>query len=175
MATTPNSKEGIELLETVRRKRAALEARLRKVPYRVIADDLGVSVDTVRYWVREMTQTILPQEEAVELRAQEANALDESESRILAMIELCKVEAQRRADNGDGIGYQLERIAKFEEVLEKVRNRRSMLLGLNVPVAVKHQVTVRTEFDAEVESLVADLSGGGDLLSGPDMVDVGDN
>ncbi len=174
MATTPDSAKGVELLETVRKKRAALEARLRKVPYRVIADDLDVSVATVRFWVKEMTQTYLPQEDIEELRAQEANSYDESERRIQTMMEMVAREGQRREAEGLSIDAQVERMQQLENTLTNVRKQRALLLGLNTPVQVKHNVTVRTEFDAEVESLVSDLLGGGNVMTDPELVDVGE-
>lgn len=171
---SPNDAKQIELLETVRKKRAALEARLRKESYRSISDRLGVSVGTVRVWVKEMTQTMLPPEECEELRAQEANSLDESESRILAMIQMSAKAAAARDEEGLPFGHQLELMARLEDQLDKVRKQRAMLLGLNTPVQVKHNITVRTEFDAEVEALTSELLGGGNVMSTPDMVDTGE-
>ena len=164
----------IEHLETVRMKRAALEMRLKKHSYRAIADELKVSVSTVSLWVKEMTQTLLPQAEIEELRAHDAASYDESERRILAMMELCARDAANREAEGKAYGYQLEQLERFEVVLINVRKQRAMLLGMNVPVTVKHNITVRTEFDAKVEALVSELTGGGNLMTTPDMVDVGD-
>lgn len=175
MTTNPNDAKGIELLETVRKKRAALEARLRKEPYRKIADDLGVSVPTVRLWVKEMTQTMLPQEEIEELRAQEADSLDASEQRLLTAIGLIIDIIESRHKESLPIGHQLEQLAVYEDRLNQVRKQRAQLLGIMVPVKVNHAVTVRTEFDAEVEELTSLLLNGGDLLSGPDQVDTGES
>ena len=171
---SPESPKQIELLETVRKKRAALEARLRKESYRSIADRLDVTVGTVRVWVREMTQTMLPQDEVEELRAQEAAGYDESEARTLYLIELTAKEAQQRSDESLSTQTQVEMIAKLNDQLTSIRKQRAMLLGLNVPVQVKHNITVRTEFDAEVEALVSDLLGGGNVMTAPDMIDVGE-
>lgn len=173
--SSPTDAKQLELLETVRKKRAALEARLRKEPYRVIADRLGVSIGTVRTWVKEMTQTYLPVEECEELRQQEANSLDESESRILKMMEMVAKEAADRMAEHVPIGQHVDRMASLETQLASVRKQRALLLGLNVPVKVNHNITVRTEFDAEVEALCSDLLGGGNVMSAPDMVDVGED
>lgn len=174
MATSPDSPQGIELLETVRKKRAALEARLRKEPLRKIADDNGVSVTTVRFWIKEMTQTMLPQEELEELRAMEADSLDGSEHRILTAMGIIIDTIEKRKEDDLPIGHQLEQLAMFEDRLNGVRKQRAQLLGLNVPVAVKHNISVKTEFDAEVEELNALLLGGGNLVSTPEMVDLGE-
>lgn len=171
---TPEDKRGVELLETVRKKRTALERRLAKVPYRVIADELKVSVGTVRLWVKEMTVTMLPQDEIEELRAQEAAGIDESENRANIAIQMLMRQAARKEENNESVNYELEQIGKWQEHIVSLRKQRAMLLGLNAPVQVQHKHTVRTEFDAEVESLVTDLLGGGKVLSNPDQVDVGD-
>lgn len=173
--SSPTDAKQLELLETVRKKRAALEARLRKESYRSIADRLGVSVGTVRTWVKEMTQTMLPQEEVEELRAQEAASLDASEARITMLMEMVAEEAANRKQEGMSVDPQVERMQQLETSLNNVRKQRALLLGLNTPVAVKHNITVRTEFDAEVEALTADLLGGGNVMSTPDMVDVGED
>lgn len=171
--STPETPKQVELLETVRKKRAALEARLRKEPLRVIADNLGVSVGTVRTWIKEMTQTYLPQEEIEELRAHEANSLDESEVRVMKLMEMVAKTASERAAMNLPYGHQVEQLERFEVTLSNIRKQRALLLGLNTPVQVKHNITVRTEFDAEVEALVSDLLGGGNVMTPPDMVDTG--
>lgn len=174
MSTSQSDPKAIESLEIVRKKRAALEARLRKEPLRVIADNLGVSITTVRFWIKEMTVTYLPQEEIEELRAQEANSLDESESRILKVMQMVADVARKRSEDGEPFDHQLSQLERFEATLANIRKQRALLLGLNVPVQVRHNITVRTEFDAEVEALASELTGGGNLLTTPDMVDVGD-
>ena len=171
---SPSDGKTLEHLETVRKKRAALEMRLKKMSYRAIADELEVSVSTVTIWVKEMTVTMLPQEEVEQLRIQEAAAWDESEQRLLALIEMVARVAEKRERDDLPIGHQLEQLAAFEDRLANVRKQRALLLGLNAPVSVKHAHTVRTEFDAEVEGLVSDLVGGGHVLSQPDEVDTGD-
>lgn len=174
MSKSPNDAKQLEHLETVRRKRAALEMRLKKISYRAIADELEVSVGTVTSWVKEMTVTMLPQEDIEQLRAQEVAGYDESERRMQALIEMvADIAAQRKRDDLP-IGHQLEQIAGFEDRINTVRKQRALLLGLNAPVTVKHAHTVRTEFDAEVEGLVSDLLGGGHVLTKPDEVDTGD-
>lgn len=155
--------------------RAALEARLRKEPLRKIADDLSVSVSTVQTWIKEMTQTMLPQEQVEQLRAMEADGLDASENRILTAIGFLIDVVESRHKEQLPVGHQLEQLAGFEDRLVSLRKQRALLLGLNVPVKVNHAVTVRTEFDAEVEELTSLLLNGGDLLSGPDQVDIGDD
>jgi transposase len=165
----------VEQQEKFRKMRVALERRLKKVSYRAIADELGVSVSTITIWVKEMTQTMLPQDEVEALRAHEAAGLDESEQRIMGMMQLISFEAERRQTEGLSFQPQIESYERYETLLNNVRKQRAMLLGINVPMRVKHNITIRTEFDAEVEALCSDLLGGGNLMTGPDMIDVGED
>jgi transcriptional regulator with XRE-family HTH domain len=174
MPASPNSPKQLELLETARKKRVALERRLKKVSYRAIADELDVSVGTVTNWVKEMTVTMLPQEDLEQLRAQEVAGYDESERRMEYLISMIAETIVERKADGQPYGHQLEQLAGFEDRIATVRKQRALLLGLNAPVSVKHAHTVRTEFDAEVEGLVSDLLGGGHVLTQPDEVDTGD-
>jgi hypothetical protein len=160
--------------ERYRLMRVALERRLQKVSLRAIADELNVTIATVRTWIREMTQTMLPQQEIEELRAHEAAGLDESEERIRSIIAGIKKLAAERETERLSISTQLDQLAMFEDRLERIRKQRAQLLGLNVPMQVKHNITVRTEFDAEVEALASDLLGGGNLMTTPEMIDVGE-
>lgn len=168
-------KRELEALEVVRKKRACLEGRLRKESYASLSDRLGVSVPTVRVWVKEMTQTMLPQEEIEELRAQEAAGYDRSEALTNTIIEMAMREGAQREREGLSTLVIQDQLAKLNQQLNDIRKARALLLGMNVPAKVEHKVTVRTEFDAEVESLVADLLGGGMVLTQPDFVDVGDD
>jgi transposase len=171
--SSPSDQKTLEHLETVRKKRTALERRLQKVSKRAIADELGVSVSTLTIWLKEMTQTMLPQDEIEELRAQESANLDESENRILTLMQMTAKEAARREADGESIGSHVDRMNTLETQLQNVRKQRALLLGLNTPVTVKHNITVRTEFDQEVEALVSDLLGGGNVMTTPEMVDTG--
>lgn len=173
MTTDPNSPKAIELLETARKKRAVLEARLRKESLRSISDRMGVSVGTVRVWIKEMTQTYLPLEEETELRAQEAAGIDALEANAYTMLDWLMREGARREQNQESTTGIVDQMQRVQEHITNLKKRRAALLGLDTPVKIKHQVTVRTEFDAEVEELTSWLTGGGNLLTGPDEVDLG--
>lgn len=172
MGTNDGARQ-IELLETVRKKRAALEARLRKEPYTQIADKLSVSVETVRCWVKEMTVTMLPQEEIEELRAQEAAGWDDLQQRAYQMIDMLNIQAARKIEADLNVAYETEQIRQWQEHIGRLKESRAKLLGIQVPVKVNHAVTVRTQFDEEVEALVSDLLGGGMVMSQPTDVDTG--
>lgn len=163
----------VERVETWNKKRRALELRLAKHSYRSIAAELDVSVPTAHAWVRELTAIELPQDDMEDLRAQEAASYDESEKRLLACMEMTAGMAQKCIDEGTSPGHYLARIESLERTLMDVRKQRSMLLGLNRPTLVHHNVTIRNVLDEEIEALVSELSGGGNIMSDPEMVDSG--
>lgn len=168
----------IERLELWNKKRRALELRLGKASYVKIADELSISVATAHQWVRELTAIQLPQDDMDDLRAQEAAGYDASEERLLGLMAMLAAQAQRKLDATKGLGdvtAETQRIESIERTLADVRKQRAMLLGLNKPTLVKHNVTIRNVFDEEIEALVAELAGGGNIMSDPEMVDTGDN
>ena len=165
----------IEQVEKWNKKRKALELRLGKASYRAIAQELGISVQTAHQWVRELTAIELPQEEMEEIRTHEADGYDASEQRLLGLMGMVAEQAQRKKDNNESTDEEVKRIESLERTLMDVRRQRALLLGINKPTLVKHNVTVRNVFDEEIEALVSELSGGGNIMSDPDMVDVGDN
>lgn len=164
----------IEQVEKWNKKRRALELRLGKASYRSIAAELGISVQTAHQWVRELTAIELPQEEMEELRAHEANSYDESEQRLLTCLHLMAERVREVIAADMHPGAELARMESLERTLMDVRKQRALLLGMNKPTLVKHNVTVRNVFDEEIEALVAELAGGGNIMSPPDMVDVAD-
>lgn len=164
----------IERSEVWRKKRRALELRLAKVSYRAIAAELEVNVATCHTWVKELTATELPPEDMETLRQQEADAYDASEQRLLGLIGMVAESAQVKKDNAVDYSEETRRIESLERTLMDVRRQRAMLLGINKPVSVTHNVKIRNVFDEEIEALVAELSGGGNIMSDPELVDSGD-
>lgn len=172
-----DDKKSIERTEIWNKKRRALELRLGKASYRAISAELDVNVATVHQWVRELTAIQLPQEDMDDLRAQEAAAYDASEERLLGCIAMMVQQAQRRLDVNPvcDVTNEMSRIESIERTLEGIRKQRALLLGANRPIMVKHNHTIRSVFDEEIELLVTELAGGGNVMSDPEMVDVGDN
>lgn len=165
----------IEQVTKWNKKRRALELRLGKASYRAIADELGISVQTAHQWVRELTAIQLPPEEMEDLRAHEAAGYDASEERLMGLMAMVAEQAQVKKANAKPVDAEVARIESLERTLMDVRKQRALLLGINRPTLVKHNVTVRNVFDEEIEALVAELAGGGNIMSDPEMVDVGDN
>lgn len=167
--------DDIERVEIYRKKRRALDLRLGKVPYRAIAEELGINVATAHAWVKEMTAITLPPEDMEEIRQHEADGYDASEARLLGLMGMVAEQAQRKKDANESTDEEVKRIESLERTLMDVRRQRALLLGINKPTLVKHNVTVRNVLDEEIEALVSELSGGGNIMSDPELVDVGDN
>jgi hypothetical protein len=165
----------VERIEVWRKKRRALELRLAKVSYRAIAEELDIQVGTAHAWVKELTAIELPQEDMEEIRTHEADGYDASEQRLLGLMSMVAEQAQRKKDEGLSTDEEVKRIESLERTLMDVRKQRALLLGINRPTLVKHNVTVRNVLDEEIEALVSELSGGGNIMSDPELVDVGDN
>lgn len=165
----------IERVEVWNKKRRALELRLAKASYRAIADELDINVATAHQWVRELTAIQLPQDEMDDLRAHEASSYDDSEARLLGLMSMVAEQAQRKRDEDKPVDNEVARIESIERTLMDVRKQRALLLGMNRPTLVKHNVTIRNVFDEEIELLVSELSGGGNVMSDPEMVDVGND
>ena len=162
--------DDIERVEVWRKKRRALELRLAKVPYRAIAEELGSNVATVHQWVKELTAIDLPPEDMEELRAHEADGYDASEARLLGLMGMVAEQAQRKKDADLSTDAEVKQIESLERTLMDVRRQRALLLGISKPTLVKHNVTVRNVLDEEIEALVSELSGGGNIMSDPELV-----
>lgn len=177
MSDRTRTEKNIERHEVWAKKRRALELRLGKMSYRAIAQELDINVATAHQWIRELTAIQLPQEDMDDLRAHEAAGYDASEERLLGLISMIAAQAQLKldADPKANIDDATKRIESIERTLADVRKQRAMLLGINRPVLVKHNVTIRTVLDQEIEALVSELAGGGNIMSDPEMVDAGDN
>lgn len=161
---------GVERAEIWAKKRRALEMRLVKHSYHSIADELGINVATAHAWIKELTATHLPPDDMDDLRAHEAAAYDASEQRLLSVMDMVKAQAMRKLEDTQGLGdvsHELSRIESLERTLMDVRKQRAILLGINRPAMVQHNVTIRTVLDEELELLVSELSGGGNVMSDP--------
>ncbi len=167
--------EEVERVEVWRKKRRALELRLAKVPYRAIAKELDSNVASVHQWVKELTAIDLPPEDMEAIRAPEADGYDASEARLLGLMGLVAEQAQRKKDDGLSTDAEVKQIESLERTLMDVRRQRALLLGINKPTLVKHNITVRNVLDEEIEALVSELSGGGNIMSDPELVDTGDD
>lgn len=171
-----SAKAQLELSETVAKRRWALEQRLLRVSYREIAEELGVSITTVRAWVKQDTAVYLPAEEREELIAQEMANIDRDENRAHEVIKVLinTIKTAERMERLSDVQAAVQELRHWQGEIRQLRLQRTNMMGLNSPVKVQHNLTVRTEYDQEIEALCAELSGGGNLLSKPDMLLVDD-
>lgn len=160
----------MEPVELLRKKRECLNLRLKSWSIMDLSDHLGISVYTVRAWLTEMTLYCLPETEIEELRAQESAKLDADELTANKAVEMLIAQGVKIQESGGDVTNTLEAIRKWNEQKSNIRAQRAKMLGLNKPVMVSHVHQVRTEFDEEIEALVAELAGGGKLLSTPEDV-----
>lgn len=160
----------IESAELLRKKKRALDLRLRSMSYAAIAEEIGVSVMTARAYVQEATVTYLPPEETEELRTHELAKIDADEEMSNKAIEMLIAQGQRVANEGGSITDVVEAIRRWQDSRRELRKQRAMLLGLNKPVLVEHMHKVKTDYDEEIESLVSELTGGGKVMSLPEDV-----
>lgn len=161
----------LERLELVRKKRTVFEMRMKRIPFRTIADELQISINTVQAYFREMLQLNIPEETLDEMRSMDIEGYNESERLTLHMIHVVTQEIDKRIQEGESpLAAQLELLTKFNDQLVTIRKARAMLTGMNRPVQVNHNLTVRTTMDEEVEALTSEVLGGGNVMSLPDDV-----
>lgn len=161
----------IEQLERARMKREAFVLRVEKsYPYTHIAEYLGISPPTAKQWVAEMSIMLMPEDELEELRNMNAYRIDTDEAQASEMItKLAKLADELQADGKDVMNVVME-IRRWQERKADLRKERALVMGLNKPVKVEHLHKVKTEFDQEIEDLVASLSGGGLLQTTPEDI-----
>lgn len=163
--------QDIELMETVRKKQQAFTLRVKESwSWADISSALEVNETTARRWVREMGVIWLPYEELEEVREQNVFKIDEDERRANTMLSMLAQQADQYRQENKDISRTLEEIRKWHERRESLRRERALLLGLNKPVKVEHLHKVKTDFDQEIEDLVASLSGGGMLQTQPEDI-----
>lgn len=167
---TPNHKRELELAEDAARRRYVLEQRLKKVSYRDIAEEIGVSPATVHTWVKQATSVFLPMDEAETLRAQELSNIDRDEKRASDMIDLISLQVHSYEEQGKDFTHLIAEVRHWQDMISRLRIERANLQGLRAAIKVQHNHTIRNVFDEEIESLVAELAGGGNVVSKPDDV-----
>lgn len=163
-------KRDVESVEVLRKKRECMQLRLKSWSHTSLADHFNVSISTISNWLTEMTLYCLPETEIEELRTQEAAKIDADELTANQAIDMLVKQGAYLQAQGLSVTDTLDSIRKWSEFKSNLRIQRAKMLGLNKPVLVSHVHKVRTDFDEELEALVAELAGGGKLLSTPDQV-----
>jgi DNA-binding transcriptional regulator LsrR (DeoR family) len=160
----------LERQETLRKKRECFDLYVnQKLPYRVIAERMNLSILTVRRYVQELILLNIPEEDIEELRRIDIDGYLHSERLCLKSIELVTSQIDAKVAANETVDSKVvELLSKLNDQLVSIRKARAMLLGMNKPVLVSHAVAVRVQYDEKLESLVSELTGGGTLLSGPE-------
>ncbi len=166
----------IERAELATKKRRVFEMRQKLVPYRVIAEELNLSVNSVRSYYQEMRILLLPIEEVEEIRDRDIEGYNQSERTLNAAVEiLAKQIEERMQSKGYADSRDLRLLGELEGQITDIRKARALLTGANTPIRVDHNMKVRVTFDEDIEALTSELLGGGNLLSPPDKVLIEDN
>lgn len=161
----------IEAAEKARMKREAFLLRVRdSYTYADIASSFGVDPSTIRTWVKEMSLIMLPEDELEEARAMNVYRIDTDEAQANKMIARLATMADSYQAEGKDVMVLVMEIRRWHERKEALRKERALIMGLNRPVKVEHMHRIKTEFDQEIEDLVASLAGGGILQSTPEEI-----
>lgn len=148
-------------------KNAVLTRVLRDgVSQKEAARQFGLDKGTVGHWCRTAQW--------------EAVSADQIE--VIRLNQAAELEAMRRAtwerleathqdpDTDTEAGVDTDQFVKLMTVLRGIQEREARLLGLDAPSRVEHAGRIKIDMDPELEQLVAELAGGGMLLSGPDEI-----
>lgn len=150
-----------------------VEMRLNGNSYRVIGEEFGVSAQTACKTITKHIHEYVPVEDLQALRAKEADILDKLDASAIGMLRQMHRVNEQQVEMGDRLAYVPEDLLRVYDRILKIQERRAKLLGLDAAMKIDAQISVH-RVDEEVEQLVADLLGGGQLLSTEeDMRDAG--
>lgn len=161
----------IELLEKAQLKRDVWLLRVEKSwTYAQIAMQYNIGTTTVVSYVKEVSAMLMPEDELEEARNMGSYRIDTDEATATQMIEKLAKMADELQSNGKDVMHIVVEIRRWQERKAELRKERALLLGLNKPVKVEHMHRIKTEFDQEIEDLVASLSGGGLIQTTPEDI-----
>ena len=166
----PNKSE-LELQAQAQLKRRVFEMRQQLVPYRVIAEELDLSIGTVRAYYTEMRTIMVPTEDQDEIRSRDIEGYDQSERVLTRAIELlCQQIEEKKGTKGYIDTRDMRLVGELEDKLVNVRRARAQLTGINVPVKLDHNVTITDARKEHLMEIVNELLGGGEkFLTTPDQ------
>lgn len=144
------------------REREALDLRLNGASYRAIAEQQGCNVSTAHDRVQRGLERLVPVDKAEQLRQVEAERLDAVGARLLYAL------AKTARDTEDA-PLDVDALTKVTTAYVGLAKRKAALLGLDVPVVQRFQIT--DEVDARIEALVAELSGQADPEDEDELVE----
>lgn len=127
------------------------------------ARKFGLDKGTVGHWCRTAKWEEVNADQIEEIRLNQAAELE-------AMRRATWDRLEQTGPDGAGEPLDTDGYVKLMTVLRGIQERESKLLGLDAPTRVEHAGRIKIDHDPELEQLVAELAGGGMLLSGPDEV-----
>lgn len=166
----PNKSE-LELQAQAQLKRRVFDMRQRLVPYRAIAEELDLSIGTVRAYYTEMRAALVPTEDQTEIRDRDIEGYDQSERVLTRAVELlCQQIEEKKQAKGYIDSRDMRLVGELEDKLVNVRRARAQLTGINVPVRLDHNVTITDARKEHLMEIVNELLGGGEkFLTTPDQ------
>lgn len=148
-----------------------IEMRLAAVPLRVISAETGVAIATINKWISKYTREFVPVDDLDAIRAKESDMLDRMEQAALGLMAGMNERNKMAAlEYPYAMPYGPDDMMKVTDRVLKIQDRRARLLGLDSATKVEATVKV-TSVDPEVEALVAELLGGGKLISKAEDID----
>lgn len=161
----------VELQATAILKRRVFDMRQQLVPYRAIAEELNLSIDTVRRYYSEMRVIMVPKEDQDDIRDRDIEGYDESERVLRRAIQLmCEQIEEKKQSKGYIDSRDMRLVGELEDKLVNVRRARAQLTGINVPVKLDHNVTINDQRKEHLMEIVNELLGGGEkFLTTPDQ------
>lgn len=123
------------------------------------ARKFGLDKGTVGHWCRTAKWEEVNADEIDQIRWNQA-----------AELEAMRRATWERLEATEGEAPDTDDYVKLMTVLRGIQERESKLLGLDAPTRVEHAGRLRVDMNPEIEQLVAELAGGGMLLTQPDEI-----
>src|ERR1051325_7472584 len=113
----------VERAETARVKRRVFDMRQSLIPYRVIAEELKLSVSAVRGYYAEMRAALLPTEAVEEIRDRDIEGYDQSERNLRTAIDILtkQIEQRLRDEPQANVASELKLLADLEGKITDIR------------------------------------------------------
>lgn len=150
-----------EALQQARIDAEAAELRNQKLSYRQVAEAMGCDLKTAHVRVQRAIAAV-PYEAVETMRAIEGQALDEDERRLREVRARPHVLVSHgrvvKNESGEPI-LDDEPVIRATMAINRIRERRARLFGLDIPTTQHHEVKVEhtTAADAELERLAGQL------------------
>ncbi len=140
-------------------KRSVVAAKSAGIPWTQIYEQWPlVGHSTMQNWWRLAKQAPIDPSPAGVIAARQRQA---AEVRWLLEQTFKRVEKLEDDDTREGIETDTDRFTKLTTTADRLHKREAALLGLDAPVRMELDQRVKLDWAPELESLVAELAGGG--------------